>query len=89
MAARGQDLRDTVSRLMKTWLAFLQRPESDGHLGHLQDLRGGGAIMEGPSCWAWVAMTSVAGAEEARKGSLEGMGECLFMPFLGLKKEEL
>lgn len=42
MAARGQDLRDTVSRLMKTWLAFLQRPESDGHLGHLQDLRGGG-----------------------------------------------
>lgn len=42
MAARGQDLRDTVSRLMKTWLAFLPRPTSDSHLGHLQDLGGGG-----------------------------------------------
>lgn len=35
------------------------------------------ATLEGPSCWAWVAMPSVAGAERAWEGSLEGMGECL------------
>lgn len=58
-----------------TRLAFLRRCAFEGNLGYLWDP-------------GRRPVQSVAGAERAREGSLEGMDECL-VPFVGLKKVAL